>query len=29
MMMRIAMQQKALMNELPSSDEEFAKDLFV
>ena len=29
MMMRIAMQQRALMNDLPLSDEEFINDLFV
>ena len=28
-MMRIALQQRALMNDLPSTDEEFANDLFV
>ena len=29
MMMRIAMQQRALMDDLPLSDEEFINDLFV
>lgn len=29
MMMKIAMKQRDLMNDLPLSDEEFANDLFV
>ena len=29
MMMKIAMQQRVLMNDLPLPDEEFANDLFV
>ena len=28
-MMKIAMEQRALMNDLPLQDEEFANDLFV